>query len=255
MDLGFGGKVAVITGGAGGMGEGCARTLVGEGAKVVIADVLDERGMALATELGNDNARYVHTDVTDYRQVRHMVDEALSAFGTIDILINTAGILQMGSLGSIDDEVAAWDRMFAVHVRGTWLCIKEVTERAMIPKQYGKIVNIASLCNHSGQGGMSSYCTAKAAISQLTQGGARALGRQGINMNCVSPGNVRSPMTEKVFFDRPDNPAWKRMKDEVVFGYIGEAMDVVPAIVFLCSDKAKWIVGADLNVSAGQVIY
>jgi 3alpha(or 20beta)-hydroxysteroid dehydrogenase len=254
MDLGFEGKVAVITGGAGGMGEGCARTLVAEGAKVVVADILDDKGQKLAHELGG-NAVYVHTDVTQYEDIRNMVDRALEAFGTIDILINTAGILQTGGFSSIEEEIRSWDRMFAVHVRGTWLCIKEVTTRVMIPKHYGKIVNISSLCNHSGQGGMSSYCTAKAAISQLTQGGARGLGRQGINMNCVSPGNVRSPMTEKVFFDSPDNPAWKRMKEEVVFGYIGDAMDIVPAIVFLCSDRAKWIVGADLNVSAGQVIY
>lgn len=165
---------------------------------------------------------------------------------TIDILINTAGI------GGGAQTIEEWDHMFAVHVRGTALCIEEVTERVMIPKGYGKVVNIASLCNHSGLGGLSAYCAAKAAISQLTQGGARALGRHGINMNCVSPGNVHTPMTEKMFSD-PERV--ERIRKEVAFGRIGDARDIAWPIVFLCSDRASYIVGVDLNVSGGQVIY
>jgi NAD(P)-dependent dehydrogenase (short-subunit alcohol dehydrogenase family) len=245
------GKVAVITGGVGGMGEESARILVDEGAKVVLADVRDELGAALAEELNasQEEARavYVRVDVTQPDDIRHMVDVALETFGTIDILINTAGI---GGRGIRTAE--QWDYLLAVHVRGTAFCIQEVTDRVMIPKGYGKIVNVASLCNHSGSGGMSAYCAAKAAISQLTLGGARALGRHGINMNAVSPGNVRTPMTEVMFSD-PNTV--ERIRSEVVFGYIGDGRDVAWPIVFLCSDKAKWIVGADLNVSAGQVIY
>ena len=251
MDLALAGKVAVITGGVGGMGEESARILVDEGANVVLADILDEQGEALATELnagqGTPRATYVHVDVTEPEDIRHMVDHALEAFGTIDILINTAGI---GGRGI--ESAAQWDHLLAVHVRGTAFCIKEVTERVMIPKCYGKIVNVASLCNHSGSGGMSAYCAAKAAITQLTLGGARSLGKQGINMNCVSPGNVRSPMT-KVMFSDPETE--ERIRQQVVFGTIGTGRDVAWPIVFLCSDKARWIVGADLNVSAGQVIY
>ena len=122
----------------------------------------------------------------------------------------------------------------------------------MIPQGYGKIVNIASLCNHGGQGGMSAYCAAKAAISRLTQGAARQLGRQGINVNCVSPGNVRTPMTVGLFSDRDTE---ERIRNDIVFGHIGTGRDIAYPIVFLCSDRAGWIVGADLNVSAGQVIY
>ena len=135
---------------------------------------------------------------------------------------------------------------------GRRACIKEVTERVMIPNGYGKIVNVASLCNHSGSGGMSSYCTAKAAITQLTLGGAKQLGKHGINMNCVSPGNVRSPMTEFMFSD-PERE--EQVRQQVVFGRVGDARDIAYPMVFLCSDKAGWVVGADLNVSAGQVIY
>jgi NAD(P)-dependent dehydrogenase (short-subunit alcohol dehydrogenase family) len=244
MDLELAGKVAVITGGVGGMGEESARILVDEGAKVVLADVRDEQGPALAQSLGD--AIYVHTDVTNEDDIARLVDVALETYGTIDILINTAG------LGGGTTTVEEWDRMFAVHVRGTAMCIKHVTERVMIPNGYGKIVNVASLCNHSGSGGMSAYCAAKAAISQLTLGGARSLGRHGINMNCVSPGNVRSPMTERMFSD-PETE--ERIRGQVVFGYIGDSRDVAYPIVFLCSDRARWIVGADLNVSAGQVIY
>lgn len=248
MDLGFSGKVAVITGAVGGMGEEAARLLVAEGAKVVLADIRDDLGNALADELGD--AIYVHVDVTQYADITQMVDRALAAYGTIDILINTAGI--GGSAVRDLPEQEQWDRMFAVHVRGTAACIKEVTERVMIPNGYGKIVNVASLCNHSGAGGMSSYCAAKAAITQLTLGGARQLGRHGINMNCVSPGNVRSPMTQWLFSD----PARaEQIKGDVVFDRIGEARDIAFPIVFLCSDLAGWVVGADLNVSAGQVIY
>jgi 3alpha(or 20beta)-hydroxysteroid dehydrogenase len=248
MDLGLAGKVAVITGAVGGMGEECARILTDEGAKVVLADLRDEGGEELARELGD--ALYVHTDVTEPEQVTRMVDGAMDRFGTIDILINTAGIGGRGVASAAD--VEGWDRQFAVHVRGTAACIKEVTDRAMIPNGYGKIVNVSSLCNHSGQGGMSAYCAAKAAVSQITTGGARGLGRHGINMNCVSPGNVRSPMTEWMFAD-PDRK--ENVRKQVVFGRIGEARDIAYPIVFLCSDRAGWIVGADLNVSAGQVIY
>ena len=245
MDLGLKGKVAVITGAVGGMGEESARILIDEGAKVVLADICDEQGEALATELGR--AIYVHTDVTQVADLANMVDKALEAFGTIDILINTAGI---GGRGMTSPE--QWDMEWAVHVRGTAFSIKEVTERVMIPKGRGKIVNVASLCNHSGSGGISPYCAAKAAVTQITLGGARALGRHGINMNCVSPGNVRSPMTEAMFSD-PDTA--ERIRKDVVFGEIGDARDVAWVIVFLCSDKARWVVGADVNVSAGQVIY
>jgi NAD(P)-dependent dehydrogenase (short-subunit alcohol dehydrogenase family) len=246
MDLGLKDKVAVITGAVGGMGEEAARILLQEGARVVLADIRDEDGPCLADEFG-DAAIYVHLDVTNPEEVAAMVDRALEAFGTIDILINTAGI---GGLGVKTWE--DWDHLFAVHVRGTANCIREVTEKVMIPKGYGKIVNVASLCNHSGSGGMSSYCAAKASISQLTLGGARQLGRHGINMNCVSPGNVRSPMTVGLFSDpaREEN-----IRQQVVFGEIGTAREIAWPIVFLCSDRAKWIVGADLNVSAGQVIY
>ena len=251
MDLELEGKVAVITGAVGGMGEESARILLDEGASVVLADILDEQGQALAEELNADagqvRAIYVHTDVTKPDDIGHLVDEALEAFGTIDILINTAGI---GGRGI--ETAEQWDYLLGVHVRGTAFCIKQVAERVMIPNGYGKIVNVASLCCHSGSGGLSAYCAAKAAISQLTLGGARTLGRHGINMNCVSPGNVRSPMTEKMLSD----PATvERIKNEVVFGYVGDARDIAWPIVFLCSDRAKWIVGADLNISAGQVIY
>ena len=248
MDLGLKGKVAVITGAVGGMGEESARILVDEGAKVVLADIRDGDGEALAKELGN--AIYMHVDVTVAGDIVAMVDRALEAFGTIDILINTAGI--GGSAVRHLPEQEQWDRMFAVHVRGTAACIKEVTERVMIPNGSGKIVNVASLCNHSGSGGMSSYCAAKAAITQLTLGGARGLGKHGINMNCVSPGNVRSPMTEFMFSDPQKE---EQVRSEVVFGRIGDSIDIAYPIVFLCSGWARWIVGADLNVSAGQVIY
>lgn len=248
MDLGLKGKVALITGAVGGMGEAAARLLADEGAKLVLADIRDDSGPALAEELGD--AIYVHLDVTSYEEIDRAIDQALEAFGTIDILINTAGI--GGSAVRHLPEQEQWDLMFAVHVRGTAACIKAVTERVMIPSGSGKIVNVASLCNHSGAGGMSSYCAAKAAITQITLGGARQLGRHGINMNCVSPGNVRSPMTTNLFSDAEREES---IRQEVVFGHIGDAADIAGPIVFLCSEQARWIVGADLNVSAGQVIY
>lgn len=248
MDLGLKGKVALITGAVGGMGEAAARLLADEGAKLVLADIRDDSGPALAEELGD--AIYVHLDVTSYEDIDRAIDQALEAFGTIDILINTAGI--GGSAVRHLPEQEQWDLMFAVHVRGTAACIKAVTERVMIPNGSGKIVNVASLCNHSGSGGMSSYCAAKAAITQITLGGARQLGRHGINMNCVSPGNERSPMTTNLFSDAAREES---IRQEVVFGHIGDAADIAGPIVFLCSEQARWIVGADLNVSAGQVIY
>jgi len=131
--------------------------------------------------------------------------------------------------------------------------MREVTERVMIPNEYGKIVNVSSLAAHGGGGGLSAYAAAKAGVSRITKGSARELGRHGINVNCVSPGVVESPMTEGGAFSDPDRI--EQLESDVVFDRLAELEDIAYPIVFLCSDRARWIVGADLNVSGGQVIY
>jgi len=251
MDLGLKGKVAIVTGGASGFGEATAHLLAEEGARLVLADIQDEKGQKVTQEIeqAGGEAIYVRCDVSQGEEVKKMVDRALEAFGTVDILCNIAGSSPRGRFPEIS--VEDWDAVFAVHMRGTFLCTQEVTKRAMIPKGGGKIVNVGSLNGH-GVGGLSAYGAAKAAIIGFTKNAARTLGPYGINVNCVSPGQVRTPMTER-WITQPE--AYERVKNETILKRVGDAMSIAPAIVFLCSEPASYITAADMNVSAGQVVY
>lgn len=254
MDLLLREKVAVITGGASGFGEMSARVLAEEGAKVVIADTNDDLGAGVASQIAaqGGSALFVKCDVSIESQVRAMVDASLHEFGRIDILANVAGI---GSrkFGQLPDQtVESWDLTFAVHARGTFLCTQEVTKRAMIPVRSGKIINIGSLAAHHPSVGPSAYSAAKGAIITFTKGCARSLGQFNINCNVISPGNMLTPMTEP-WMGTPEGR--QRVLDQSCIKRIGTAEDVAWLVAYLASDRARHITGAEINVSAGQVIY
>jgi len=273
MELGLKDKVAVITGAAlhpptvsyGSMGEETARILVAEGAKVVLADIKEELGEKLAQELRaqGGEAIFVRTDVSKQEEVKHLVDETLETFGTVDILVNAAGCRGDIGTGSCLPNILLdeWNYIFNVHMGGTLLCTQEVARRAMIPNRSGKIVNISSLCAHGRHRGesfaaYSAYFVVKAAISKFTVGCAAALGRYGINVNAVSPGNVLSPMDilETMTAEEVEKHI-ENIKNETMLHVAGTGRDIAEVIVFLVSDPGSYITADDVNVSAGTVVY
>jgi NAD(P)-dependent dehydrogenase (short-subunit alcohol dehydrogenase family) len=244
-------KVAVITGGACGIGEGTARRFVEEGASVIISDLQVEAGEALAKDLGNV-ARFIRTDVTQEEEVAAAVDLAVSEFGRLDCMINNAGIV--GAIGSIKDTAAeAWDATIAVLLRGVFLGIKHAT-RVMIPQQSGSIISLASTAGVQGGLGAHAYTAAKHAVVGLTKSVASEVGQQHVRVNAVAPGNIVTPMTADVVTGNPTDfgATEQAIKMMSPLGIAGLPIDIANALLYLASDESRYVSGHTLVVDAGQ---
>jgi NAD(P)-dependent dehydrogenase (short-subunit alcohol dehydrogenase family) len=245
------GKVAVVTGAASGIGAATARRFVEEGARVVLADLQEDAGRAVAAELGAA-ARFVGCDVTSEHDVAAAVDRAVSDFGHLDCMINNAGIL--GAVGPIAETSAeAWDQTVAVLLRSVFLGTKHAA-RVMIPRRTGSIISTASTAGLMGGLGPHAYTTCKHAVIGLTKSAASELGRHGIRVNAIAPGSTVSAMTAAVITgDHTDiegaQAAIERMSP---LGIVSEAVDIANAAVFLASDEARNVSGHCLVVDAGQ---
>jgi D-arabinitol 4-dehydrogenase/D-sorbitol dehydrogenase (acceptor) len=273
MDLGLKGKVAVVTGATGapegfpypGQGAETARLLLEEGARVVMVDIKDKRGERLAGEFranGHDCV-YAHADIGKAEDRTRLIDRALDAYGTIDILVNAAGCHSMDGQGtgnSFPDILEEdWDLQYDIHVKGNVFLTQEVAKRVMIPNRSGKIVMFSSLAAH-GKFPVTAYGTAKAAISWFTVGAAAVLGQYGITVNCISPGMVLTPIYHDI--ELADNPISSPEFQAMMKGgrllemdRFGFGADTAKAVLFLVSDLGSYVTAADLNVSAGQVVY
>lgn len=244
-------KVAVITGGACGIGQATARRFVEEGASVIIADLQGEAGKALAAELG-PKARFIRTDVTREEDVAAAVDMAVSMFGRLDCMINNAGIV--GAVGPIKDtSVEAWDLTIAVLLRGVFLGMKHAA-RVMIPQKSGCILSLSSTAGITGGLGSHAYTAAKHAVVGLTKSVASELGQHRIRVNAVAPGNIATPMTADVITGDPSNleGAEEAIRYISPLGIAGLPIDIANALLFLASDEARYISGHTLVVDAGQ---
>lgn len=245
------GRVAVVTGGACGIGEGTVRRFVEEGASVIISDLQAEAGEALANEL-SAAARFIRTDVTQEADVAAAVDLAVREFGRLDCMINNAGIV--GAIGSIKDTSAkAWDATIAVLLRGVFLGMKHAA-RVMVPQQSGSIVSIASTAGVMGGLGAHAYTAAKHAVIGLTKSVASELGQHHVRVNAVAPGNIVTPMTADVVTSDPSNleMTGEAIKAMSPLGIAGLPVDIANALLFLASDEARYISGHTLVVDAGQ---
>lgn len=244
-------KVAVVTGGARGIGEGTVRRFVEEGASVVVADLQAEAGKALATELGA-TARFIRTDVTREEDVAAAVDLAVSEFGRLDCMINNAGIV--GAIGPIKDtSVEAWDLTIAVLLRGVFFGMKHAA-RVMVPRQSGCILSLSSTAGVSGGLGSHAYTAAKHAVVGLTKSVASELGQHRIRVNAVAPGNIATPMTADVITSDPAKieDAKEMIRLMSPLGIAGLPIDIANALLYLASDEARYISGHTLVVDAGQ---
>ncbi|HNF04297.1 MAG TPA: glucose 1-dehydrogenase [Mycobacterium sp.] len=232
-------KVAIITGGAQGMGAADARLLVAEGAKVVIGDILDEKGEALAAELGAA-ARYVHLDVSDAEQWQAAVDTAVKEFGKVNVLVNNAGIVQVGPLKSLD--VEKWNRVLAVNLTGAMLGIKAVLG-PMKEAGGGSIINVSSIEGMRGASWVHSYVASKWGLRGLTKSAALELASDNIRVNSLHPGFIRTPMTKHFPDDMVSAP----------LGRPGRPEEVATFVVFLASDESSFSTGSEYVVDGGLI--
>lgn len=237
------GKVALISGGAQGMGAEDARALVAEGAKVVIGDILDDKGRALADEINAitpDSVRYVPLDVTQADQWEAAVATAVSEFGKLNVLVNNAGTVALGQIGQFD--MTKWQRVIDVNLTGTFLGMQASVE-AMKADGGGSIINISSIEGLRGAIMVHPYVASKWAVRGLTKSAALELGQYNIRVNSVHPGFIRTPMTKHF----PDNML------RIPLGRPGQPEEVATFIVFLASDESRYSTGAEFVMDGGLV--
>lgn len=245
------GKVAVVTGGASGIGAGTVRLFHAEGARVVVADVQDEAGRSLVAELG-DGATYVRTDVSDEASVAASVDAAVEAYGRLDIMFNNAGVV--GAVGPIDrTDLADADRTIAVDLRGVLLGMKHAA-RVMKPQRSGVIISTSSPAAVMGGVGAHVYSGVKAGIIGLSQSVAAELRQHGVRCNVVIPGAVVSQMTaELVASGTADlDGAEAALTRTSYMGRALQPLDVAQGVLYLASDEAAYVTGVVLPVDAGM---
>ncbi len=248
-------KVAIVTGGARGIGEAIARAYVAEGAHVVIADVENAKAEALAVELGG-KAFAVLLDVRVKASIEAMVAAVLSELGGIDILVNNAGIFNMGPLSEITEE--DFDRQFGVNVRGLVFVTKAVAGQMVAQGRGGKIINMSSQAGRRGEPLVSIYCASKAAVISITQSLGLELIKHGINVNAIAPGVVDTPMWDHVdalfarYEHRPIGEKKRLVGEAVPAGRMGKPDDYRGPAVFLASAAADYVVAQTLNVDGGN---
>lgn len=239
-------KVAIITGGARGMGSATVRLFVAEGAKVLIADVLDADGTALAAELGSA-AQFVHHDVTDEASWHATLARAVASFGGVDILVNNAGVLLFKTIAAT--EKAEFERVLSINLTGAFLGMRIVGEH-LVARGAGSIVNISSVDGMKAANGLGAYCASKWAVRGLTKVAAMEYGHRGVRVNSVHPGGVDTAMGNP--YAEPKAEVNKRY-GMVPLQRVGEPEEVARTTLFLASDEASYLCGAEIAVDGGML--
>jgi 3-oxoacyl-[acyl-carrier protein] reductase len=237
------GRTALITGGAGGLGRAMAHRFAEAGARLVIADLDLPKAEALAADLPHD-AFAIQVDVTDPEAVERMVSTALEVTGSLDVLVNNAGITRDASIRKMT--LADWDLVQSVHLRAAFMATKATAE-VMREQRRGAIVNMSSLSGKVGNFGQANYSTAKAGLVALTKVTAKEYARYGVRANALQPGLIRTPMTEAL-----TQEVWDQKLAEVPMGRAGEPEEVADVALFLASDLSSYLTGAVLEVGGGR---
>jgi len=232
------GKVALISGGARGMGAAHGRAMVAQGASVVLGDVLDHEGRQIADELG-EAATYLHLDVTDRGDWARAVANAVDIYGHLNVLVNNAGIVNVGSLEEYTQD--QWNEILAVNVTGVYNGIS-VALHALKAAAPSSIINISSTAGLKGYGGLAGYTTSKFAVRGLTKAVALELAADGVRCNSVHPGAVDTPMIDGMEVDQR----------HVAMHRVGTAEELANLVVFLASDESSFSTGSEFVADGGE---
>lgn len=254
------GKTAVITGGARGIGRAIAERYADEGARVVIADILEQEAQETASVLSR-GAFAVRLDVTDQASIDGMVERVVEEAGGIDILVNNAAVFNMAPV--LEVTRADWDKNFDINTKGLFFTLQAVA-RQMVeqseadPAWRGRIINMASQAGRRGEPLVVAYCASKAAVISITQSAAKALIPHRINVNGIAPGVVDTPMWDEVdrlfakYENRPIGEKKRLVGEEVPFGRMGLPEDLTGGAVFLASSDADYVVAQTFNIDGGN---
>ncbi|TAL24055.1 MAG: 3-oxoacyl-[acyl-carrier-protein] reductase [Nitrospirae bacterium] len=244
----FRGQVAVVTGGARGIGKAIAGALAGKGVNLVIADISLEQAKDTAAGLEKLGVKTmpVKLDVSKSGEVIKIFEDISKEFGKIDILVNNAGITRDGLIMRMKEE--DWDAVININLKSVFLCSKEAI-KAMAKQRYGRIINIASVVAFMGNPGQANYSASKAGIVGLTKTTAKEYASRGITANAVAPGFITTAMTEAL----PENVK-DEMKRAIPLGRFGTAEDVANAVVFLASPDSGYITGQVIHINGGMYV-
>jgi 3-oxoacyl-[acyl-carrier protein] reductase len=245
----FEGRVALVTGGASGIGRACAAELARGGADLVVVDHAAEAALAQAENfLKAPGGRVLsfRADVSDHARAAQIVEETLARLGRLDILVNAAGTTDDAPLWEMTEE--QWLRVTDVNLKGAFSYTQSAA-RHFRRVRAGKVVNVASIEAVRGRFGLSNYAASKAGLVAFTRSAAAELGRSGVNVNAVAPGFIRTPLVERL----PEKVRAQAVA-ETALGRMGEPEDIANAVLFLCSERARHITGAVLTVDGGQLL-
>jgi 3-oxoacyl-[acyl-carrier protein] reductase len=241
------GKVALVTGGARGIGRAIVEKLIDNGCKVVIADVLDDAGKQTVTELsGRGDVAFVHCDVTSAANAQTAVDHAVAEFGTLDILVNNAGITKDTLLIRMTE--SDWDRVLTINLKGAFL-MTQAASRVMMKARSGRIVNISSVVGLMGNAGQGNYAASKAGLIGFTKSIAKELAGRNVTVNAVAPGYIQTEMTESL-----PEAAKQAFLANIPLKRAGLPEDVANAVLFFAADESTYITGQVLPVCGGLLM-
>jgi NAD(P)-dependent dehydrogenase (short-subunit alcohol dehydrogenase family) len=250
------GKVAIVTGGASGIGAGIVKKFLAEGARVVIADVERERGQEFAAKLGAD-AVFRSTDVSDPKQVGALVAGTVETFGALDVMVNNAGISSKMHRSFLDDDLADFQRVMAVNVLGVMAGTRDAA-RHMATSGGGSIINLSSIGGIQAGGGVMTYRASKAAVIQFTKSAAIELAYHDIRVNCIAPGSIPTPILAssvsgkaKEELERFEQKIRAQMRADRPLQREGTPEDVAEAALYLAGDRSRYVTGTVMRVDGG----
>ena len=254
-------KVAIITGGASGIGEATARLFVENGALVVIGDVQDDLGTHLVEELGHHVAMYKHCDVTLESDMEELVTQTLKKWGKLDIMFSNAGILSNVKFGMQNVDITNFDNVMNVNLRGMVLAVKHASKVMIETKTRGAIICTSSITSVTASIASIEYTISKHGLLGLMKGAASDLGKYGIRVNCVSASPVMTPIFMKMFRDLIGKPSLSELEIQelinsknVLVGHSFSTLDVAQSILYLASDEAAFVSGHNLIIDGGITI-
>ena len=239
-------RSTVVTGGAQGLGFAIAQAFAEAGGNVVIGDLDGEAAAAAAKALGiGDRAIGVTCDVVDLAQVEHLCSAAVERFGSLDVMVNNAGITRDATMRKMSED--QFDQVIAVHLRGTWNGLRTASGLMREQPEGGSIINVSSISGKVGNLGQTNYSAAKAGIVGMTKAAAKEVGFKRVRVNAIQPGFINTPMTAAM---RPDQIEAKLA--DIPLGRAGEPSEIASAVTFLASDMASYITGVVLEIAGGR---